>query len=823
MIGRGEDMVLVTFLIYISVLTMLLAVGVFVVPPFLKSGYKFSWDKRICAAIALIFASIFALRLFVYTQYSLTPGNVLDSFLLALKTFLADGDIKVEGHFEEIDNALSVLFYSKYPAWMSVCLKVTAAVDDTAAPLLTLTTVISVIFQIFPKIKIKCSPFRDKFIFSEINEETVVLAESTQEHFSSMVNKPMLIVTDAYVDDESENSSELMDRMKRIGCICLKDDVLSLNFRARRKLTYILSDKDKMKNLSVALKLIERFNIVNKNVLKRQNCIYTFTDLNEGEELLSKACKCLAKRVDELNKAGKSRYLLPLVIPIKEYKNIIYDLFDRLPLYTPIIGKDKKELNVTVLGTGLIGKEAFLAAFWCGQMLDIKLNITAVSVDAATGFKDELNRIGESILEATEKDMPYCGIALMNCDLSKVSFDDLLNTEISSANAKYPTETFGKCCDRLYNTDYYIVSLGSDELNVSTAYMLRCAVERAAIDDKKSGGKAVIAVSVYDSSIKSTVAFEDENVRIYPFASFESRYSYNNVINKRFITGSQKISDTYRSLNSGYSESDMQAIYGKSGEYSYYKYWSNVARRLHQKYAMFSAGVVVEAEDESEKDPKKKAKAEACREDNINKYVDRLRDDDLCDRLAWLEHRRWNANLWTMGYRFFEGEKNFAETKVHPCLVEIVPDRHHRLPFEGGKCTLSSEDIAKPTYDDLDRVCYKHKYSCDTKEFDYPQHSEIRLTDKQMRIYIDPQAKDYYASKKNVDTYTFELYNPETDEDGQRVWAIHRYLLDEDKKTKLDKAYEENTGENSILELFGCSNSQLMTREKALKILDMTE
>lgn len=852
-------MILVSVLICFSVIAMLLAVGVFVVLPFLKNGYRFSWDKRVCTAIALLFASIFALRLFVYAQYSFTPANVLDSFLMALKTFLADGDIRVEGHFEEIENALAVLFYNNYPKWLDECLKITAAVDDVAAPLLTLTTVISILSQVFPKIKIKISPLREKYIFSEINEETVVLAESIAEHHRKDLFKPMLIMTDAYADDESEKSTELMERLKRIGCICIKDDILSIKMRAKNRITYILLDKDKMKNLSVALNIMEQFKTACPGVLKRQNRIYTFTDLDEAEELLSKQRKELArnlpisrldkwldkptyekiaelksiadseqasgekkaeakKQADELEKTLRKNlyYKVPLVVPIREYKNVIYDLFERLPLYTPLIGKDKKELNVTVLGTGRIGTEAFLAAFWCGQMLDVKLNINAVSMDAADGFMDELNRIGESITEAAEKDIPYCGIALMNCDLSKVSFDDLLDTELSPQNTKYRVETFGKCSSRLSDTDYYIISLGSDELNVNTAYMLRCAVERAAIN-KKSNNNVIITVSVYDRSIESAVKDTRKNVKIYPFASFESRFSYNNVINKRFKLGVEKISDTYKSLNDGYSEKDMSKIYGSSDEYVYYKYWSNVARRLHRKYVMFSAGVAIEPVDELEG----KEKAEKRMEDSIEKYVDRLRDDDLCDRLAWLEHRRWNASLWSMGYKHYDTEKNFAETKVHPCLVEIKPDRHHKLPFKGSVCTLSAAEAAKPMYDDLDRVCLKYKYSCDTKEYDYPQHSDIRLTDKQMRIYIDPQAKDYYSSKRNVDAYTFELYKPETDEDGQRVWAIHRYLLDEDKKRGLDKLYEEYKGDvqSSILQVLGETDTGFLTHENAVKML----
>ena len=103
----------------------------------------------------------------------------------------------------------------------------------------------------------------------------------------------------------------------------------------------------------------------------------------------------------------------------------------------------------------------------------------------------------------------------------------------------------------------------------------------------------------------------------------------------------------------------------------------------------------------------------------------------------------------------------------------------------------------------------------------YPQHSDILLNDKQMRIYLDPQAKDYYSSKVNVETYTFELYKPSISVDGQRTWEIQRYLLDENLKRQLDKVYEEQNDDvlSGILNLLQEKGKGFMTREDALKML----
>ncbi len=786
---RTASMIIAVIAFVFAIIVMIFRV------PFLVKEKHYSWKKRITFTVPFLFISIFALRVFSFEESELLIEILTDSFLIALRTFLADGDIQIFEHFAEIDKAVELLFFGKIPnhfSFVKPMLKAVAVAGDIAAPVMTVTAVVSILSQFFQKFKIWAFSGREKVIFSGINGETVALVESLRQHYKQekkdcgfpkklFMTSPMLIITDTYIDDESEKSSEFLNRLKENKCVCVKDDILSLSVDANKKLTYILSDKDKMKNLSTAIKLAKKLNNADKKELKRQNYIYVFTDLEEAAELLSKECIPLSARIKDLNKKEKGKYELPIVIPIKEYKNAVYDLFDRLPLYTPLINqKDKKELNVTILGTGLIGTEAFLAAFWCGQMLDIKLNITVISLDATTKFKHRINRISKDILLSPYKPKPYCAISLISCDLKNVDYEDLLDAKIVSDNTAYKMETFGDACDKLYKTDYYIVSLGSDELNINAAYLLRRAVERAVLDKKKTdGSQVVIATSVYDDAIDETVVFEDENVKVFPFASFASRYSYENIINKRFITGAQSISHTYDSISDGkgYSDDDMKEIYGDVKKPDgYYKYWSNVARALHRKYVMFSAGC-------------------SCAEE-IDKYINNLRDDALCDRLAWLEHRRWSAHLWTMGYKWSDTEKNLMEKKTQPCLVEIECGRHHKIPFEiddnSGErvCTLSKEITG---YDALDKVCCTHGYSCDTRQYDYPQHSGLRLNDDQMRIYLNVNAENYISSKENSDDYTYELYRFDVDKKtDQSLWEIKRILLDDKLKEEIDSLSKSN-------------------------------
>ena len=838
----------------------------------------FSLSKRILWIVPFIFGALVMLRMFTYENGKNYAEWISDSVLLALRTFMLDGDISVHQRFQDIDEAVWQVFQkdnSVLRIGFGMLLKGVEIFLDIVAPMVTLTAVLNLLSELFPKIKIAIFRKREKYIFSELNEETVVLIESIyQSNLKEQRKKsiwqriqepmPMLIIADVYAADFSEKSSELLDRVQRIGCICMKDDVVSLHASAKKKLTYVLSDYNKMKNLSVALQLSQSFQSSPKS-MKRSNYLYVFSDLEEAEELLSKQCHALLQKIEFLNTPKQSKeaikptvpissqsqaalaqsadltnrncgcmefqmtceeadekqdnvkrlYQLPFLIPVKEYKNVIYDLFERIPLYQPLIGTNRKELHVTILGTGLIGREAFLAAYWCGQMLGITLYLTVISLDATDGFKDQINRINPMIFDAA-KNEGYCNITLISCDLRRINFDSLLSYSLDTEPPQYSIETYGTNSHTLSQTDYFIVSLGCDELNISTAYELRKAVERIVLKDadpahntasteqkQAAKSKKVIATSIYDSLLAPTVAYSDDYLQIHPFATFRSRYSYENIINKRFVTGAQEISRFYESMTTTYAYADMQEIYGNTASnYSYYKYWSNIARRLHQKYMIFS----VVGHD-----------ADNC----LEEYIDKLRDDALCAALAWNEHRRWNALLRTMGYQYHHTTKNCTEQKVHPCLVELERPTgnhrpywyHHKLPFfyemVNGKrmrrCMLQQRQLTGLPYDALDHTCGNwdipspDAYSCDTKMYDYPQHANFLLNETDMKRYLHLEAKDYYTSKKNPDFYSFELYSYQY-QDGQRLWAIHRYLLDETMKKGIQALYA--TGRSVLIPQF---------------------
>lgn len=760
----------------VSFLVIAVAVTIFIITK--AKRVHISLSKQLMGAAGFLFAALWFIRfpIEVYGEAEIDFWvYAMGSFMHALRTFMADGEVNLVENIQtgqEIiervipgDSLLSGCTETLLKIWFA-CHEF---VLDVAAPLISGAAIVSVISDIFPIIKIKLSFFREKYVFSELNEESVTLAESIYARSVSNLEKrmPMIIFTDAYIEDENETAAELLERVKMIGCVCVKHDILNLKLRTRERIFYILSDLDQMKNLTTAAALSEMKNgkmILN---LGQKTSIYVFSNIDETEEIL----KNVRSRFETAaSKVKSGECYVPVVVPIKEYKNSIYSLLSEKPLFKAIENPRQKELTVTIIGTGKIGTEAFLAVFWCGQLLDIRLNINVVSLDAASAFRDRVNRINPCIFESADPerfDMPYCRITLIDCDMGTVSVDMLLDEE-------YPC-TFGKGTSRLYDTNYYIVSLGTDQMNVDTAYMLRRSLERSALKKEKPQKNVIVACSVYNDALSETVRYKSDDgiVELHPFASFSKRYNYDNIFQKRLAPGGQRVSASYNSFCGVYTPEDMKDIYGDSTKrYDHYKHWSNIARFVHSEYRKFTVGA--ESDDA---------------------YICLLRNDAVCDDLAWLEHRRWNAFLWTMGYEYCDVPKDLTSRKVHPCLVEMKRERPHRIAFrfveneKGEIVRRSVVDMSRTTdtqYDDLDKTSGKY-YTYDVKMYDYPQCAGLALNDREMRIYLNMDSEKDVTAEQNRDTYRAELYRFSYDK-GERLWTMDRYLLDEETKTALDKA-----------------------------------
>ena len=648
--------------------------------------------------------------------------RLITSLVRTLQTFSLDEsylDTIIDGKafFNEFGCSYLADFYGLFVAVTNIC-----------APIMSGAILLVLLTSVFPRFRMLLKPYKEKYVFSELNERSIYLAEDIIRE--EKAKRPLIVFTDAYIDNESEDSSELLHRAKKVGALCMKDDILHLSFRRTKKLRYILIDDIDIANIHTLTALTtENFDSKTKKIrywgLKNHIRIYLFSQNNEVGSIV----KRIYKRKEQLHLSNV------MIKVVQEYTNIAYNLLDEKPLFLPLLGKrEEKELVLTIVGGGLIGTEVFLGAYWCGQMLDCKLKINVITEDAIK-FKSKINFINPEILQSG------IGDCETNWDLLRVFPNQNIYSAPYACFTFYSIDVETGDLAKVFNenlsllaSDYFVVSLGCDELNMTIAAEINRKIQREKLkgNDLDTNNKPIIAYAVYDSKTKEVLNDPDTHSmgeNLFAFAALKDIFSCKNIFMK-------KIGDKAFDISKAYSDKDMDEFLRDE-----YGWWSDIARALHIKYKMYSTGLIKSEKDMTEKE---------------NQYEEFIKSDDKekC-RLAWLEHRRWNAFMRTKGFiaptdkqwNEYAFTNNFnhkhPDLKLHPCIVECtdsktIPDKYI------WDCTSYQENT---NFDYLDNISIK-----------VYQRKKIKL------LEIKDKAKQEKALKKLDDDKDFKKWDfPEYD------------------------------------------------------------
>ena len=638
-----------------------------------------------------------------YYGQILADGNkgvleiLASSFLHTLKAFGADDN------FLNGTEHLKLFIFDVFPAEIIDDAigryNAIASVMAIVAPITSATIFFELLTNFFPRLKyftLHFKVFREKYFFSELNERSITLAKSIKE--SKGFLSPKIVFTNVN-DSELENIKFYQIEAKRLGAICLHDNITTINKHFFNKKKILLINDNEVENLELLTDLSEG---IDYKSLKKSE-IYLF---------------CNDYAYMDIEKKFRSKFEgesdTPIIVPIRHYRNLITNMLEATPLYEPIVHKSKgnRILNVTILGIGDIGTEMFLTTYWIGQMLDCKLRINVVSKEPEGTFEDKLDYINPEILKTTRKNdellriykdkkefsEPYCEYKYFSCDIKSDRFDDLL------------TKVTG-----IADTHYFLVSLGSDEENLSVANMLKTEIGRAHIQNKAKGKeieKTIINYVVYNSSLNKSLSdgsfvcscsSYEPDIYMQAVGGIENIYSVKNIFMDNYIAGAKAADESY-------NKKQGKEIRKKGYEKRFkdeYEYWSNLALRLHFKYKVFSVGFITKSI--FDKDYQENI-TNACK-----KYIEEFRpEQDIkaeevsrypslveC-KLQWLEHRRWCAFLRTMGFRQTTDYEKYllntkshkhVEMKLHPCLVEC-----EKIPCEGNQEVDSIIDLSIPNY-----------------------------------------------------------------------------------------------------------------------------
>ena len=500
---------------------------VMLILPFVINKSKLAKEHKV-SHFNLLFAGVFvAAVLMFYPIHRVTTeaafSGAVRAVLLSLFTSMQVFTIGCE--FSVV--ADSAVFC---PDALDTVYRMWAALLYVVAPVFTFGFVLSLFKNISAYLKYMGSYFNDVYVFSELNERALTLAEDIK----SKHKKAVIIFTDVFEDNE-ESSYELLESAKKIGAICFKKDMLVINFKrhsARKPISFLAIGNDEAENLNQSLKLIENYKS------RKETHIYVFSSKIESELLLASVDKgeLKVRRINEVQSLV-NRILY-------EQGEVVFDNAKETD------GGDKL-ISVVVIGMGNHGKEMVKALSWYCQMDGYKLEINAFDKDPLA--EEKFVALAPELMSAQ-----YNGVDVEGEAQYKITVHPGVDVQ---------SITFADKLSQITDATYAFIALGNDDVNINTAVSVRMYFERMNIHP-------VIHAVVYNSQQKNALD-GIKNYRGQPYdiefvGDMESSYTEdvildseleNEALNRHLKWGNE---DEFWSYEYNYRSSMASAIHMKA-------------------------------------------------------------------------------------------------------------------------------------------------------------------------------------------------------------------------------------------------------------------
>lgn len=315
---------------------------------------------------------------------------------------------------------------------------------------------------------------------------------------------------------------------------------------------------------------------------------------------------------------------LPVII-VNRNSFIANDLLFNLPLYKAL--KEKQNtISYLQIGCGEIGTELIKQVLYLGQLgKTYKLKLTLIDKNAK-----EL----ESCLKL---EMPE--IFSSNYNIKFIEAD------ITNESLKIALDSYCK------DSNYVSIALGEDELNIHTALYLRSYYIRK---NMKTGEYPLMAVRI-KNSVKNEVV--SQIYKEFTIFGGENLIYSTKLVNSELEKLAKNIHQIYLESKKILDEKDILRDYYSKDEV-YIK--SNRANALHIRYKLFMLGYEISKCEKHE-----------------NSDIDFVLSYEEANKLAQIEHERWNAFMRTEGWcrlpleYFNDKEKKsnkIPDAKLHACI-----------------------------------------------------------------------------------------------------------------------------------------------------------
>lgn len=496
------------------------------------------------------------------------------------------------------------------------------------APCLTFEFLLSLFGDAHSNIRVMLSKFRDKCVFSDLNEKSIALAESIFESDQSQKkSKPRMIIFSNVSKIQNNAGEALLERARAIHAICFKKDISAVNCHSTvGNLMFFVIGEESADNVKIATWIKDAF----KN--RNRTTVYIFSSSIEAELFAgTQINEAIAIRC--VNEARSLVYRTLYDMETSRIENGTPDLFSEA-----VPDDSGKIISVVIAGLGDYGEEMLRALTWFCQMDGYTIKINAFDKDPSA--EDRFYEKYPALLERSGAgDKRYDITIHAGVDVESLEFVETIRT--------------------LNDTSYVFVSLGTDKQNISTSVLLRRIFEQIGIHPSI---QAVVHHSDKARLLEGRKNFRGDAYDIWGVGDDKKQYSEKVVINSELEEEALAIHKRYGKPADYESRSDAEKerinTELEKSFFSYeYNYRSSMASALHLK-ARIACGLQGPGVTEN------------------------------VDQLSRLENRRWGAYMRTEGYRF-SGSTNPKSRndlgKLHHLLIpfddlpEVEKEKDRRM------------------------------------------------------------------------------------------------------------------------------------------------
>ncbi len=648
--------------------------------------FDFGTVKRNKRLVSMLGVGISTFLIFIpiyYAQYSAGGFGIFSNACLIIINALHNTFrvFVLDGEFDIVISSVSELGRP-----LGACFSVLAGVLYVTAPILTFKNIIMLFGNFRNKFWFRFHDGRPFYIFSELNEKSITLAESIFKDES--IKRPVIVFSDVFERDE-EGDYEIILRAKDIKAILLKEDITRLDVKRKSgRAEFFLIGENESENVEQAIRLTQEYK---NECKKRPISIFLYSDkpsagyimdsIDKGEYTLDKALtesirddpEAFLENTSYRGNEEKADGPVFRVRRLDSVEMLVRRVLTRKEVVDAVFkDNDAKTVSVTILGMGSCGKEFLKQALSLFQVFGYRLEVNVIDASSAGGGNSEniIKALGhewpEIITDPGKKSFVRNEMGDANYDIRFFDGVDCFSTDFDRL---FEPESPDR--DRLKRTQLAIVSLGDDDKNIDAAVMLRSVFDRVNVNEITDEGscrsaRPLIYSVVYDDKKAANLSckengggivnYRGDSVQVEFIGNLGDQYSYDRIKEEKDIEYSAIRYHIDWLRRDGAKNKDdkaalADAIIEKADTYSNYEYYrkSSVARAVHEKFL-----------------------ADARKYIKINSLDERPRHPSncLCEHCAEAsvtEHMRWNVYMRTQGYRY--SPKRNDRAKLHNDLI----------------------------------------------------------------------------------------------------------------------------------------------------------